>query len=65
MANLFTKQTNTATAFINIVEDKQKITDTEVLSKHILALQAKIDNGTVKLECFLNAEGEPVIMIRL
>jgi hypothetical protein len=61
MTNRFEKSNSTTAAFINIYEGDTKVTDTAYLS----SIADKIENGELKVECYLNKNGEPTLMIRL
>jgi len=60
MANRFNNTKSDSAAFINLYEGKDKVTNLDELSK----LADDIEAGTVKVECFLNKQGEPVLMIK-
>jgi len=62
MSNRFGTQEEDATvAFVNVYRGKGKLLDTDTLSK----LADSIEAGDVKVECYLNKAGEPVLMIKL
>ena len=63
MNNRFGTQSdeNATVAFINVYRGKDKVADTDTLSK----LADDIEAGNVKVECYLSKDGEPVLMIKL
>ena len=62
MSNRFgTQEENATVAFINVYKGQEKVTDTTVLSQ----LADDIEAGISRVECYLNKEGEPVLMIKL
>ena len=62
MTNRFTTTNTGKAAFVNLYnEDKSKVIDTNELTK----LAELIEAGQCKVECFINKDGEPTMMIKL
>lgn len=62
MSSRFQSNTKTPVAFINAYDvNGQPILDETVLS----TLADRIERGEVRVECYLNKDGKPTLMIRL
>lgn len=55
----FRKERSEVVAFVNVVIDGNKATDTKAISAVVDAIEA----GQFTISCYLNKDGEPTVMI--
>jgi hypothetical protein len=62
--NVFEKNNGSRKAFINYVEEREKIEDQEILSREVVRLQKKLEGTGVSVEAYLGSDDKPIIELR-